>query len=83
MALNSDVVMFSDGLRPLEKLSYEDKTVSSNLAFIKEKSSLHKLSRFTSQKNNLKSSTNSEYSIDLGFTEKFRRYRHLIHTKKS
>ena len=43
-ALNSDVVKFSDGLLPLEKLSYEDKAVSSNLVFIKGKSSLHKYS---------------------------------------
>ena len=30
-ALNSDAVKFSDGLLSLEKLSYEDKAVSSNL----------------------------------------------------
>ena len=41
-ALNSDAVKFSDGLGSLEKLSYEDKALSSNLAFIKDKSSLHK-----------------------------------------
>ena len=34
-ALNSDSVKFSDGLWSLEKLSYEDKAVSSNLAFIR------------------------------------------------
>ena len=37
-ALNSDAVQFSDGLWSLEKLSYEEKAVSSNLAFIKDKS---------------------------------------------
>ena len=31
-ALNSDTVNFSDGLQSLEKLSYEDKAVPSNLA---------------------------------------------------
>ena len=41
-ALNSDAVTFSDGLLSLEKLSCEDKAVSSNLSFIKDKSSLHR-----------------------------------------
>ena len=71
-ALNSDSVKFSDGLWSVEKLSYEDKAVSSNLAFIKDKSSLCKFSCFTSQNSNSKASKNSEYSIDLGFTEKLR-----------
>ena len=47
-ALNSDAVKFSDGLWSLEKLSYEGKAVSSNLAYIKDKSSLCKFSCFTS-----------------------------------
>ena len=33
-AFNSDDVKFSDGFWSLEKLSYEDKAVLSNLAFI-------------------------------------------------
>ena len=72
-ALNSDRVTFLDELRSLGKLSCGDKTVSNNLVFITEKSSLHKISCLTSQKNNSKDSKNSEYSIDLGFTEKSRR----------
>ena len=52
--LNSDAAKFSDGLQPLEKLSYEDRAVSSNLAFIKDKYSLRKLSCFTSGNNNFK-----------------------------
>ena len=83
--LLSDAVKFSDGLRSLEKLSYEDKTVLSNLLFIKNESSLHKFSRFASRNSNSKSSKHSEYSIDSGFTEKLRPLhtcsfeRHLIH----
>ena len=42
MALNSDVVKLPDGLWSLEKISLEDKAVSTNLACIKNKSSLHK-----------------------------------------
>ena len=71
-ALNSDVVKFSDGLLSLEKLSYEDKAVSSNLVFIKDKSSLHKFSCFTFRNYNSTGGKNSEYSIDLGFTETLR-----------
>ena len=41
--LDLDAAEFSDGLWSLEKLSNEDKAVSSNLAFIKGKSSLHKI----------------------------------------
>ena len=67
-ALNSDALKFSDGLRSLEKLLYEVKAVSSNLAFVKDKSSLHKFSYFTSRKNNSKGSKNPEYSVDFGFT---------------
>ena len=75
-ALNSDPVKFSNGLWSLEKLSYEAKAVSSNLDFSKEKSSLHKFSRFTSQINNLKGSKNSKYSID--FTEKLRPLHNML-----
>ena len=71
-ALNSDAVKFSDGLWSLEKVSYEDKAVSSNLAYIEDKSSLCKFSCFTARNSNSKGSKNSEYSIDLGFTEKLR-----------
>ena len=46
---NSDAVQFSDGLRSPEKLSFEDRAVSSNLAFIKNKSLLHKFSCITSR----------------------------------
>ena len=46
-----------------------DKALSSNLAFIKGKSSRYKFSCFTSRNNNSKGSENSEYSIDLGITE--------------
>ena len=60
--LNWDAVNFSDGLRSLVKLCYEDKPVSSNLAFIKGKSSLHRFSCFTSRNSNSKGSKNSEYS---------------------
>ena len=67
-ALNSDAVKFSDGLWLREKLSYEDKAVSSNLAFIKDKSSSHKFSCLTSWNSNSKGSNNSKYSIELGFT---------------
>ena len=67
-ALNSGAVKFSDGVWSLEKLSYEDKAVSSNLAFIKDKSSLGKFSCFTSRNGNSKGSKNSEYSIDSGLT---------------
>ena len=73
-ALNSDAIKFPDGLQSLEKLSYEDKTVPSNLAFIKDKSSLHILSCFTSRNINSKGSKNTEYSVDLGFTEKLREF---------
>ena len=66
--MNSDAVKFSDGLRSLEKLSYEDKADSSNS--LKDKSSLYKFSCFTSWSSNSKGSKNSEYSIDFGFTEK-------------
>ena len=55
-ALNSDVVKFSGGLQSIEKPSYEEKAVWSNLAFIKDQSWLHKFSCFTSQNNNLKGS---------------------------
>ena len=65
-ALNSDAFKFPNGIWSLEKLSYEDKAVSSNLAFIKDKSSLHKFSCFTSRNSNSKGSKNAEYSIDLG-----------------
>lgn len=41
MALNSDVKL-PDGLWSLEKISLEDKAVSTNLACIRNKSSLHK-----------------------------------------
>ena len=75
-ALNSDSVKFSDGLWSLEKLSYEDKAVSSNLAFIKDKFSLCIFSCFTSRNSNSKGSKNFEYSIDLGFTEKLRPLHH-------
>ena len=68
-ASNSNV-KFSDGLWSQEKNSYDDKSVSSTPAFIKDKSSLHKFSCFTSQNNNSKGSKNSEYSTDSGFTEK-------------
>ena len=71
-ALNLDAAKFSDGLWSLEKLSYEDKAVSSNLAFIKDKSSLHKFSCSTSRKSNSKGSKKSEYAIDSGFIEKLR-----------
>ena len=71
-ALNSDTVKFYNRLWSLEKLSYEDKAVSSNPAFIKDKSSLHKSSCFTTRNSNSKGSKNSEYSIDLRFTEKLR-----------
>ena len=71
-ALNSDSVKFSDGLWSLEKLSYEDKAVSSNLAFIKDKSSLCTFSCFATRNSNSKGSKNSDYSIYLGFTEKLR-----------
>ena len=81
------VVKDSDGLWSLEKLSYEDKAASSNLAFGKDKSLLQKFSCFTSWNNNSKGSENSEYSTDLGFTEKLSPvnntlyHRHLIHIK--
>ena len=42
-ALNSDTVKFSDGRWPPEILSYEGKAVSSNLTFIKDKSSSRNL----------------------------------------
>ena len=71
-ALNSDAVEFSDGLWSLENFHMGTKLLSSNLAFIKDKSSLHKFSCFTSRNSNLKSCKNPEYSIDLGFTEKLR-----------
>ena len=71
-ALNSDAVKFSDGLWSLEKLSFEDKAVSSNLASIKDISSLYNFTCFTSRKSNSKGSKNSDYSIDSGFTEKLR-----------
>ena len=80
-ALKSDAVKFSDGLRSLEKLSYEDKAVSSHLAFFKSKSSLHKFSCFTSRNNNSKGSKNSEYSIDLRFTEKMRPLHNTLFSK--
>ena len=67
-ALNSDAVKFLDGLRSVEKLSYEEKAVSSNLAFIKDKRSLHRFSCFISRNNNSEVSKNFEYSIDLSFT---------------
>ena len=57
--LDLDAVEFSDGLWSLEKLSNEDKAVSSNLAFIKGKSSLHKISCFTHRNSNSKGSKNS------------------------
>ena len=53
--LNSDTFKFSDGLLPLEKISYEEKAASSNLALIKDKSSLHKFSCCMSR------NSNSEY----------------------
>ena len=68
-ALNSDV-KFSDGLWSLEELSYDKKSVSSTLAFIKDKSSPQMFSCFTTHNNNSKGSKNSEYSTNLGFTEK-------------
>ena len=40
--LNSDVVKLPDGLWSLEKISHKGKAVSTNLACIKNKSSLHK-----------------------------------------
>ena len=43
--------------------------MSSNLAFIKGKPLWHKFPCFTSRNNDSKGSKNSEYSIDLGFTE--------------
>ena len=64
-ALNSDAAKFSDGLWSLEKLSFEDRAVSSNLAQVKS-------SCFTSRNSNSRVSKNSECSIDLGFTEKLR-----------
>ena len=69
---------FSDGLWSIEKLLYEDKAVSSNLAFIKDKSSPHKFSSFTSQKNNSKGSKKFEYSTDLGFMEKVRPLHNML-----
>ena len=60
-ALNSDTVKFSNGLRSLEKLLSEDKTVSSNLAFNKDKSSLHRFCCFASWNINSKGSKNLEY----------------------
>ena len=39
-ALNSDVFTFSDGLQSLGKLSYKDKDLSNNLAFVEDKSIL-------------------------------------------
>ena len=68
--LNSSVVKFSDGSWSLGKLSYQDQALPSNLAFIKRKSSVHKFFRFTSRNNNPKGSKNSEYLIELGFTER-------------
>ena len=68
--LNSSAVKFSDGSWSLGKLSYQDQALPSNLAFIKRKSSVHKFFRFTSRNNNPKGSKNSEYLIELGFTER-------------
>ena len=43
--------LHSDGLSPFEKLWYEDKTVSSNLTFIKDKFLPHKFSCFMYRNN--------------------------------
>ena len=77
-ALNSEAVKFSDGLWSLEKLLYEDQAVPSNLAFIKDKFSPYKFSCFTSGNSNSKRSKNSDYSIDLGFTENLRPLRNTL-----
>ena len=62
------IVKFSDGLGSLKKNWYDKKAMSSNLAFIKNKFSLHKFSCFISANDDSKGSKNSEYSIDLSFT---------------
>ena len=80
-ALNSDAGKSSDGFCSLEKLSYEDKAMSSNLAFIKDKSSLHKFSYFISRNSNSKGSKNSEYSIYFGFTKKLRPLHNTLFSK--
>ena len=86
--MNSDVKV-SDGLRSLEKLSYEDKAVSSNLTFIKTNPHCTSFFCFTSRNNNSKGSKTSEFSISLGFTEnlgfcRIRSFqRHVIHMKKN
>ena len=68
-ALNSDVVKFSDKLRSLAKLPYEDKAVSSNLASIKDKCSLYKFPCFASRDNNAKDIKHfAHLGINLGFT---------------
>ena len=63
---------FSGGSRSLEKFRYEISSVSSSLVLIKDISSLHKPSRFVSRNNNSEGNKNSEYSINLGLTEKLR-----------
>ena len=64
---------FSDGLRSLKLLSYQDKAVSSNPAFIKDKSSMYKFSRFIYGNNvRTQKAKKIEYLIDLRFTEKLR-----------
>ena len=79
--LKSEVVKFSDGPRSLEKLLHENKVVSSNVAFFKDKLSLHKFCYFTSQNSNSKGSKNSEYSIKLGFTGKLRHLHNTLFSK--
>ena len=57
-------------LKGLNSSAVKDQALPSNLAFIKRKSSVHKFFRFTSRNNNPKGSKNSEYLIELGFTER-------------
>ena len=66
------VARFLGGSQSLERFWYEVSAVSSSLASIKDKSSLHKSSRFMSWNNNSKGNKNFEYSINPGLTEKLR-----------